>query len=215
VARAGRLFAASLGALLFLFIGGFVIFASAVVARPTPWLGEQADGIVVLTGGQHRLSEAARLLAEGRGRRLLVSGANRVVTREEIHRRSGLDARMFEKVDIGYVALDTIGNAGETRDWARSKGFSRLIIVTSNYHMPRSLTELGRAMPEVTLVPYRVSSANFRSERWWMHIGTARLIFSEYVKFIPSAARLAVARLVRSWDGVALADYAQLRASAW
>ena len=59
--------------------------------------------------------------------------------------------------------------------------------------MPRSLIELGRAMPEVALVPYPVVSRNFRTERWWLHGATARLLFSEYVKFLPSAARFGVA----------------------
>ena len=78
-----------------------------------------ADGIVVLTGGEHRLSEAARLLAEGRGKRLLISGANRMATREDLHRKSGLAPALFDCcVDIGYDALTTSGNAQETKAWA-------------------------------------------------------------------------------------------------
>ena len=67
---------------------------------------------------------------------------------------------MFECcVDIGYEAQDTPGNADETMHWAADQGFSKLIIVTSSYHMPRSLTELGRVMPDVRLVPYPVGRA--------------------------------------------------------
>lgn len=191
---------AGFAALLFAFIGGFLIFAS-FVARPTDNADLRAEGIVVMTGGQHRLSEGARLLAEGRGRRLLVSGANRMVTREDIHRASGLDGQMFERVDLGYEALDTVGNAEETADWARARGFQRIIIVTSTYHMPRTLVELRRAMPEAVFLPHRVISAKFRDQRWWQHPGTARLLLSEYIKIIPSAARLGVARVSRMLDG--------------
>jgi uncharacterized SAM-binding protein YcdF (DUF218 family) len=172
----------------------------------------QADGIVVLTGGEHRLSEAARLLAEGRGKRLLISGANRMASREDLHRKSGLPPTLFDCcVDVGYDAHTTSGNAQETKAWARDRRFTRLIIVTSSYHMPRSLIELGRVMPEVAFVPYPVVSRNFRTERWWMHGATARLLFSEYVKFLPSAARFGVARLFGSWEGSALAGSAQLQ----
>jgi uncharacterized SAM-binding protein YcdF (DUF218 family) len=191
--------------LAFVFVAGFLVFAS-LVTRPGGNVAVRADGIVVVTGGQHRLVEASRLLAEGRGSRLLVSGANRQVSREDIQKRSGLDAKLFEKVDIGYEALDTIGNADETRDWARSLGFTRLIVVTSAYHMPRTLTELGRAMPEVALIPHRVLSSTLHTERWWMHMGTARILLSEYVKFLPSVARLGVSRLARIWGSGALAE---------
>ena len=101
---------------------------------------------------------------------------------------TGLSAERFKCcVDVGYAAHDTSGNAEETKAWAHAHRFSKLIIVTSSYHMPRSLIELGRAMPAATLVPYPVLSRNFRTEAWWLHGATARLLFSEYVKFLPSA----------------------------
>src|SRR5262249_15369043 len=75
-------------------------------------------------------------------------------------------------------------------------GFSKLIIVTSSYHMPRTLAELGRVMPRAKLIPYPVVSRNFRTEPWWTHLATARLLFSEYVKFLMAAARHTPARLL-------------------
>ena len=92
----------------------------------------------------------------------------------------------------------------ETKEWADSHRFTRLMIVTSVYHMPRSLTELRRVMPGITLMPYPVLSASFQTERWWMHAASLKLAFTEYVKFIPSAARYGVARLLR-WETSALA----------
>ena len=101
-------------------------------------------------------------------------------------------------VDIGYAAHDTTGNAEETKAWASANGFSRLIIVTSSYHMPRSLVELGRAMPATTLVPYPVVSRNFRTERWWLHAATARAAVLR-VREVPAFRRplLYVARLLQ------------------
>lgn len=209
--RGGKFLAVAVAVALLAFGGGFVIFAN-FIASFVPREGVGADGIVVLTGGVHRLSEASRLLSERRGSRLLISGVNRVATPEDLHRNSGLEATLFNCcVDIGYAAHDTIGNADETRAWAASHGFARLIIVTSSYHMPRTLTELGRAMPKMTLIPYPVMSRNFRTERWWTHGATARLLFFEYVKFLPSAARYGVARLFGAWDGSAFADYPEPR----
>lgn len=194
--------------MVLVFLAGFLAFASGV-ASSTPTIVERADGIVVLTGGSHRLAEAARLLADRRGGRLLISGANRITSRDDLQRKSGISVETFDCcVDIGYEAQDTPGNADETMHWAADQKFSSLIIVTSSYHMPRSLTELGRVMPDVKLVPYPVVTQGFRKDRWWRDFGTARILLSEYVKFLPSAARFGVARLLRSLDGSAFADAA-------
>lgn len=203
MARAGKFLAAAAGVAIFALLAGFVLFASRVAHYKAPPVA-RADGIVVLTGGEHRMIEAARLLAEGRGDRLLISGVNRMTSPEDLQRKSGLSDAMFARVDIGYAAHTTVGNAEETKAWASAKGFTKLIIVTSSYHMPRSLIELGRAMPQVALLPHPVVSRNFRTERWWLHAGSSRLLLSEYMKFLPSAARYGVARLL-SWESSAFA----------
>src|SRR5215472_14320441 len=57
------------------FGAGFVWFLSQIKSeeeRPTV----RADGIVVLTGGSSRVADAIQLLADGYGRRLLISGVH-------------------------------------------------------------------------------------------------------------------------------------------
>jgi uncharacterized SAM-binding protein YcdF (DUF218 family) len=194
--------AASLAVLAFL--AGFVMFANTV-AHGMPPDEAHADGIVVLTGGRLRLAEAAKLLSSGHGRRLLISGVNSHTSRDDLKRMSGLSAPLFDCcVDIGYAAHDTMGNADETRNWAATRRFGKLIIVTSSYHMPRSLSELGRVMPNVDLIPYPVVTQDLRLDCWWCHAATLRVLFTEYIKYLPAAARSGVARLVH-WDGQALA----------
>ncbi len=73
---------------------------------------DKADGIVVLTGGDNRIEAGAKLMSEGRAKRMLISGVNRKVTREEMQRLLGVDKGIFNCcVDLGYEALDTVGNA--------------------------------------------------------------------------------------------------------
>ena len=74
--------------------------------------------------------------------------------------------------------------------------YGSIIVVTSNYHMPRALAELARALPDVTLIPYPVVDNNVHVERWWNYIGTTRLLLSEYLKYFPALARLGATRLV-------------------
>ena len=89
-------------------------------------------------------------------------------------------------------------NADETREWVAQKRYRSLIVVTSNYHMPRALAELGRAMPGVTFIPYSVVDNNVRLDRWWLYPGTTELLLSEYLKYLPALGRLGVTHLVRT-----------------
>lgn len=183
---------------------GFVVFARTVAGYLPGSVALRADGIVVLTGGELRLLAGARLLKEGRAARLLISGVNPLTSRRDLRRLSGLSERFFAaRVDIDY-ANTTIDNAEETKAWAAAKGYRKLIVVTSSYHMPRSLTELSRAMPHVVLVPYPVVPSRFKARRWWTDGFTTRVLLAEYAKLLPSAARYGADRL-RRWGGAALA----------
>lgn len=196
--RATTAAAATLAAIA---VFGFVIFATRVTRSGE--LGEiRADGIVVLTGGELRIAEGARLLSTGSGQRMLISGVNPRTSREDIIGISHLDRARFDCcVDLGYRALDTVGNAAETRAWAERHRFSSLIVVTSSYHMPRGLAELSMEMPGVRLVPRPVTPTSLRTRAWWLHFGTTRVLLAEYVKFLGTAARLTVARFGRPIEG--------------
>jgi uncharacterized SAM-binding protein YcdF (DUF218 family) len=212
VARPAGWIAGAVGLTLLAFAAGFVMFTRAV-AHYAPAPVARADAIVVLTGGELRLVAAARLLVEGRGARLLISGVNRHTSGDDLKRISGLSDRLFACcVDFDF-AERTTDNADETRVWATARRFTKLIVVTSSYHMPRSLAELGRVMPEVTLIPHAVISNRLHTTRWWTDAYTARVLLAEYVKFLPSAARYGVARLLR-WESSALADGSTARASS-
>src|SRR5712671_7106273 len=120
--------------------GGFVWFVYHVPAEEVS-LDRNADGIVALTGGASRIADAIELLASGRGKRLLISGAYRATNSKEISRLNPEFDRWVRCCVDFDRSLNTLGNALETKRWAESRGFRSLIVVTSNYHMPRALAE--------------------------------------------------------------------------
>jgi uncharacterized SAM-binding protein YcdF (DUF218 family) len=175
---------------------GFLAFAQAV-KQAAPANPPAADAVVVLTGGEDRIEAGIKLLAQRKGRRLLISGVNPSTRAAEIERLTGYDRRLFDCcIDFGYVAVDTTTNAEETRAWAANWRFSRLILVTSSYHMPRSLLEFSRVLPDVELLPYPVVTRSLHLDAWWQHRHTARVMGTEYLKFLASAVRLAMARVL-------------------
>jgi uncharacterized SAM-binding protein YcdF (DUF218 family) len=155
-------------------------------------LDRNADGIVVLTGGSSRVVDAMELLSEGRGKRLLITGVHRSTSSAEIARLNASYARLMRCcVDLDHSAVNTVGNAVETRRWAQRRQIRSLIVVTSNYHMPRAMAELARQLPDVALIAFPVVTEKVRLERWW-DPPTARLLLSEYLKFIVAQLRMRI-----------------------
>jgi uncharacterized SAM-binding protein YcdF (DUF218 family) len=181
-------------ALVAILVGaGFLVFVRTLpVAEASP--SRRADGIVVLTGAAARINDALSLLASGYGQRLLISGVNPQTRQKEIAELTPEHARWFDCcVDLDRSALNTVGNAIETRRWVDERKFGSLIVVTSNFHMPRSMAELRHQMPGVRLVPHAVVSDRVRVEDWWTSPASARLLFSEYLKYILAVVRTRVA----------------------
>jgi len=166
---------------------------------PTP---PRAEGVVALTGSNERIAAAMKLLETGKAKRMLISGVNQKVSRAELRgadqiKRIGATGRRLYDccVDLGFQATDTVGNARETARWAAAKGYRSLIVVTSDYHMPRAMLELGAAMPGVRLTPYPVRSSELDARQWWRTGDGARRMAIEYCKYLAIAAREAVLRL--------------------
>ena len=175
---------------------GFLAFTAQIAARE-PAAVKSADGIVVLTGGPSRIVDAVGLLADGRGRRLLITGVNPAISIDEM-RRTLPDGEhlMGCCIDLGHKALNTRGNALEAAEWAREKRFRSLVVVTSSWHMPRAMMELGRALPDVELVSYPVVTSRTQPESWWSDPGTLKLLVKEYLKFIMATVKIRPAQAV-------------------
>lgn len=165
-------------ALVIAAVVGFALFVRAGTGHAQP---DHVDGdaIVALTGGEGRVATGVALLADGHGERLLISGGNPEVTMDAIRAAAGAPPALFDCcVDIGVEAANTVGNADETARWAAGHGYQRLVIVTSDFHMPRALLELSAAMPESELVPYGVATPPP-----WSSTRAARRWLQEYLKF--------------------------------
>jgi uncharacterized SAM-binding protein YcdF (DUF218 family) len=173
-----------------LLAAGFIWFAWTIPVEDVS-KDRKADGIVVLTGAASRIPDAIELLAAERGKRLLITGVHRATSAREIARLTPLYSKFFTCcIDLDKSALNTLGNALETKRWARQHNFNSLIVVTSNWHMPRAMAELAHQLPDAALIAFPVISEKVKAEPWWSNFDTARFLAAEYLKYLFALTRM-------------------------
>jgi len=177
-----RLLRQSLVWLCGLWLAGFAVFLIAVFTSSPPNPLPPADGIVALTGGDDRVSEAMALLANRQAPRLLISGAGRGTYLGDFTKDDATTATQYAaNITIGHMAGTTHGNAEETADWVAAHHMHTLIVVTADYHMPRALQEMQAALPQVVLIPYPVRPPAMRK---MLSLPTLRMLAGEYTKYL-------------------------------
>ena len=157
-----------------LYVLGFVFFA-VTLGGPAVDGTPKVDAIVVITGVKGRIEHAARLLAEGEGKRLLIAGADPSVRKADLVHRLGGKRRLFDCcVDLGSESVDTRSNAEEAKRWMDRHRFKSLRLVTSDWHMRRARYEFNRQFdPAIKIIPDGV-----RTEPSFM------TLFAEYNKYL-------------------------------
>lgn len=172
-----------------LWIAGLIWFAEAIPAAVDD-ADSHTDAVVVLTGAAGRLDTGIDLLAGKKAKKLFVSGVYRGVDVQQLLRLSRRpDAALNCCIVLGHTADDTRGNAEETAQWVTRERFTSIRLVTSSYHMRRSLLEFSRAMPSVRIIPHPVFPKGFKAHSWWNWPGTLQLIVTEYSKYLVALMR--------------------------
>jgi len=133
----------------------------------------QSNTIVVITGNVGRLKAAENLMNLNSEARLLISGVAKGVKYSEIIKTETVD---HKKVDLGYNAKSTLGNAIETKVWAGNNNLKDFILITDDWHMKRALLLFKNSMPNITIYPYELKS-NYKSLK-------EHLLFEEHLKYL-------------------------------
>jgi uncharacterized SAM-binding protein YcdF (DUF218 family) len=167
----------------------------------------RSDAVIVLTGGPERIGEAVEHLAEGRARRLLISGVNAGTAAWQIGEVVPA-ARPYLQccIDLDRHAANTVGNAEEAARWMRARGYRSALVVTSNYHMPRAMLEFRRHMPDMRLTPAPVVTKHLKLKRLWLDPPLVRLLAIEYAKFVVAGLRAGLTPAPRMDDIAGLPD---------
>ena len=166
--------------LLLAYALGFVLFA-VTLGKPAPADAAKADAAVVLTGGPGRIEHAAKVLRSGKVSRVLVAGADPLVTKRDIARRLGGNARLVKCcVDLGSESVDTRSNAEEAGRWLAKHRFKSVRLITSDWHMRRAAYEFDKVLGG----KFELTTDEVRSSPGFL------ILYGEYNKYV--LRRLAV-----------------------
>lgn len=140
------------------------------------------DAIVVLAGGRGRIEEGIKLYRAHRARWLFLVGVDPSVRKKDLFREKSGE-RGGEDVLLENVSRNTLENAIHARDLITRKDVRSVLLITSRYHMMRSILLFNSVLPkDVAVYPYPVDSRNLKEE-WWAHEGSFRLLFGEFYKY--------------------------------
>ncbi len=187
------------GFFLFTFIraGSIYEYSDTVDGATLP----DADAIVVLAGGRGRISAAGDFWFRYREREeagvmdssplLYLSGTGPTVTFDQLHKL--VRAGVYKTMRPSDVVLETESrNTEENALWvvknARLRGWKRIVLMTSPYHMRRSqwifqsvLKEAGLALKVDAL---SIDQEPFNVEEWRTSITGIRMTVVEYLKWL-------------------------------
>lgn len=143
----------------------------------------QTDAIVVLTGGKNRIKIALDILSQGLAKKVFISGVDKDISIEDLKQRSDIQIDNNMPIVIGNTAKNTIENAIESKNWIEKNNIKSIRLVTSNYHLPRSILEFRAQNPNIKIIINPVYSENI-SPNCWSSYSTFSLILAEYNKFL-------------------------------
>jgi uncharacterized SAM-binding protein YcdF (DUF218 family) len=174
---------------LILILSHFIFFLSLVKNFKSDYSAfTSIDSIVVLTGDKFRISKGMEILSNGIGEKLLLSGVNKNIKIINIKNEFPKYKNYFDCcVDIDNISSNTFENSRETFLWLEKNKYISVLVVSSDYHMPRVKLEFERFFETGNTYYHPVNSNNDVNA-----IGKIKKLFFEYVKYMRTYISLAV-----------------------
>lgn len=173
--------------ILILWFGGFIAFIWAIErGNKEECCNFKTDAVVVLTGGRDRIGTALLRLKDGLSDKVFISGVSKKVGLKEIlnyYNKIELDEDEIKKIEIGNQARNTKENAFEVNQWIENNNIQSILLITSDYHMPRSMIEIKSVNDKIEAIADPVAS-KYVSKKWWKNPKSFLFLIREYNKFL-------------------------------
>tara|TARA_B110000238_G_C16001953_1_gene384887 strand:- start:44 stop:616 length:573 start_codon:yes stop_codon:yes gene_type:complete len=142
-----------------------------------------SNNIVVLTGNAQRLVSGLNLMSNNDKSRMLITGVAKGVKHFDIIKNKNINKN---RVELGYKAQNTQGNAIETSVWMKKYNINDIILVTDDWHMQRALLLFNGIISNIQITPYAIKSINFKIKDYLQFDNRIFFIHQEHIKYILS-----------------------------
>jgi len=141
----------------------------------------------VLTGDRFRISEGLKILNSKIGHKLLISGVNREISIEEIKKEYQKYNQIFKCcIELESISKKKFENIREIFYWKKKNNIKNILLITSDYHLPRVELEVNRLLLNNETYYYGVKYENQN-----INIRMKKLIV-EYVKYLRTKISLGI-----------------------
>ena len=148
---------------------------------------KEIEGIVVLTGDKFRILEGLKMLNSEIGYKLLISGVNKEISIEEIKKEFPKFNQLFNCcVELESISKNTFENVREIFFWKKNNNIKNILLITSDYHLPRVELEVNRLLLDKETFYYGVKYDNQK-----INIRMKKLIV-EYIKYLRTKISLSI-----------------------
>ena len=148
---------------------------------------KEIEGIVVLTGDKFRILEGLKILNSEIGYKLLISGVNKEISIEEIKKEFPKFNQLFNCcVELESISTNTFENVREIFFWKKKNNIKNILLITSDYHLPRVELEVNRLLLDKETFYYGVKYDNQK-----INIRMKKLIV-EYIKYLRTKISLSI-----------------------
>lgn len=136
--------------------------------RDPPPPSRRADAIFVLTGGGGRIQEGYRAWSAGAAKELYILGAGQgVLVTQILPEALRIPAEALSRIHIEGWSENTLENAFSAKSAVGEGKYSSVILVTSDYHVPRAYLAFRKVLPrEVSLSAIRVRPEGDPGASW-------------------------------------------------
>jgi uncharacterized SAM-binding protein YcdF (DUF218 family) len=207
--------------LLLLWLGGLGWFIAQVPVSGDLSV-DDAETVIILTGGSMRVQEGMAVFAAKQSKKVLISGIGTGVTMQDILSMAEGDVAFFAAEDdfvdshqhddvvhdeqenmvqmvLGSMATSTFTNAYESKIFMDLNHFTSATIVTSNYHVPRTKMIFRHVMPKYKFDYHPVYSWGLLNADG-LDYKAFRVIMREYNKYLFTVGLISYEKALYLWD---------------